>query len=446
MSVHKFSSAYKPYSKRLLLLGSGELGKELLLEAHKWGLETHAVARYEHAPAAQVAHFSYVIDMKDETSLRELVNHVKPTYIVPEIESINVDALQALENEGYNVVPSAKAVYYTMDRERIRRLAHEKFKLITSNHKFATTYEEFVEAVKNIGFPCIVKPVMSSSGKGQSVMQSLEDVENAWLYAHTDCRGGCDRVIVEKFINFDYEVTFMTVRHKDNDGNDTISFCPPIIHKQKDGDFSESWQTYNILANKATAECKKIAKLMVDELGGYGIFGVEFFVKNNVVYFNEMSPRPHDTAMVTLKTQNMSQFELHLRAIMNIPIPSIEAIMPGVSLPLVVRNYNRQINGDVIEIPREIFEMKNVSIYIFGKPYADGRRRMGLVLYCAPTVNIAIKKLEEIKKQVQKIFDNKLEGFFINYDSRGYALKIKAENSPLEQDWGGYYILSPEIQ
>jgi phosphoribosylglycinamide formyltransferase 2 len=400
MSFNTFSSAYKPYSKRLLLLGSGELGKELLLEAHKWGLETHAVARYEHAPATQVAHFSYVIDMKDETALRDLVEQVKPTYIVPEIEAINVGALQALENEGYNVVPSAKAVYYTMDRERIRRLAHEKLKLITSNHKFATTYEEFVEAVKDIGFPCIIKPVMSSSGKGQSVMKSMDDVEYAWSYAHTNSRGGCERVIVEKFINFDYEVTLMTIRHRDNDGNDTISFCPPIIHKQKDGDFSESWQTYNILANRAHAECKKIAGLMVNELGGYGIFGVEFFVKENVVYFNEMAPRPHDTAMLTLKTQNMSQFELHLRAIMDIPIPTIEAEMPGVSLPLIVRNYDRQINGDVIEIPRKLFEIKNVSTYIFGKPYADGRRRMGLVLYCAPTISMAIRKLEEIKKMI----------------------------------------------
>jgi len=400
MSVHTFSSAYKPYSKRLLLLGSGELGKELLLEAHKWGIETHAVARYEHAPAAQVAHFNYVIDMKDETALRELVEHVKPTYIVPEIESINIEVLQSLENEGYNVVPSAKAVYYTMDRERIRRLAHEKFKLITSNYKFATTCEEFIEAVKDIGFPCIIKPIMSSSGKGQSVMNSPEDVDEAWSYAHTNCRGGCERVIVEKFVDFNYEVTLMTLRYRDSNGNDTVGFCPPIIHKQKEGDFSESWQTYSILAQRATAECQKIARLMVDELGGYGIFGVEFFVKGNVVYFNEMSPRPHDTAMITLKTQNMSQFELHLRAIMNIPIPKISADMPGVSLPLIVRNHNNSENSDIIQIPTELFEISDVSTYIFGKPHAYGRRRMGLVLYIAPTIGMAIEKLEEIKKMI----------------------------------------------
>jgi len=400
MSVHTFSSAYKPYSKRLLLLGSGELGKELLLEANKWGIETHAVARYKHAPATQVAHFHYVIDMKDETALRELVEHVKPTYIVPEIESINIEVLQSLENEGYNVVPSAKAVYYTMDRERIRRLAHDKFRLITSNHKFATTYEEFVEAVKDIGFPCIIKPVMSSSGKGQRMMNSSKDVDEAWSYAHTNCRGGCDRVIVEKFVDFDYEVTLMTFRHRDSDGKDTVGFCPPIIHKQKEGDFSESWQTYNILAPRATMECQKIAKLMVDELGGYGIFGVEFFIKESIVYFNEMSPRPHDTAMITLKTQNMSQFELHLRAIMNIPIPKINADMPGVSLPLIVRNHNNTENSDIVQIPTKLFEISDVSTYIFGKPYSYGRRRMGLILYVAPTIGMAIEKLEEIKKMI----------------------------------------------
>lgn len=399
MEKQFFSSAYKPYSKRLLLLGSGELGKELLLEAHKWGIETHAVARYERAPATQVAHFHYVIDMKDEDALRQLVEKIKPTYIVPEIESLHIGALQSLENEGYTVVPSAKAVYYTMDRERIRRLAHDKFKLITSNHKFATTYDEFEEAVKDIGTPCFIKPVMSSSGKGQKLItgSSLEEIEGAWKYAHDNCRGGCERVIVEKFIDFDYEVTLMTIRHRDSNDKPIISFCPPIIHKQKDGDFSESWQTYNIIPKNTTNECKKIATMLVNELGGYGIFGVEFFIKGSIVYFNEMSPRPHDTAMLTLKTQNMSQFELHLRAIMNIPIPQIEAHMPGVSLPLIVHNYDRQINGDIIEIPNKLFEIKNISTYIFGKPYAEGRRRMGLVLYSAPTIHMAIQKLEEIK-------------------------------------------------
>jgi len=400
MNLHTFSSAYKPYSTRLLLLGSGELGKELILEAHKWGLETHAVARYNNAPATQVAHFNYVIDMMDENALRELVQKINPTFIVPEIEAINVGVLQSLENEGFNVVPSAKAVYYTMDRERIRRLAHEKFKLITSNHKFATTFEEFTEAAKDIGFPCIIKPVMSSSGKGQKVMYSEGNLKEAWEYAHYNCRGGCDRVIVEKFIEFDYEVTLMTIRHRDREGGDIVSFCPPIIHKQKDGDFCESWQTYNIVPRHATKECEKIAQLIVNELGGYGIFGVEFFIKGGVVYFNEMSPRPHDTAMVTLKTQNMSQFELHLRAIMDIPIPKIEAEMPGVSLPLIVHNYDRNINGDIIELPKQIYENKNMSSYIFGKPYANGRRRMGLLIYVAPTINMAITKLNEIKELI----------------------------------------------
>jgi phosphoribosylglycinamide formyltransferase 2 len=400
MSICTFSSAYKPYSKRLLLLGSGELGKELLLEAHKWGIETHAVARYEGAPAAQVAHFNYVINMRDDHALRELVERVKPTYIVPEIESINVETLQSLENEGYNVVPSAKAVYYTMDRERIRRLAHEKFKLITSNHKFATTYEEFIEAVKDIGYPCIIKPVMSSSGKGQMRVNTAEDVDKSWLYAHENCRGGCDRVIVEKFIQFDYEVTLMTTRHRDINGNDTITFCPPIIHKQKEGDFSESWQTYDVLPMHTINECKKIATLLVNELGGYGIFGVEYFIKGSVVYFNEMAPRPHDTAMITLKTQNMSQFELHLRAIMDIPIPKIDTDMPGVSIPLIVRNHDKQVTSDIIDLPKKLFEISNVSSYIFGKPHANERRRMGLILYVAPTIHMALHKLEQIKAMI----------------------------------------------
>ena len=399
MSKHQFSSPYKPYSTRLLLLGSGELGKELLIEAHKWGIETHAVARYEHAPAAQVAHFNYIINMKDESELRNLVEKIKPTFIVPEIEAINVEALQSFENEGYNVVPSAKAVYYTMDRERIRSLASEQFKLLTSNHKFASSQEEFVEAVRDIGMPCIIKPVMSSSGKGQMRIDTNEDVDIAWSYAHDNCRGGCNKVIIEKVIDFDYEITLMTIRHKNIEGGDTVSFCPPIIHKQKGGDFCESLQTCDILPMHTSKECKKIASLMVNELGGYGIFGVEFFIKEGVIYFNEMSPRPHDTAMITLKTQNMSQFELHLRAMMNIPIPKIYANMPGISMPLIVNN-NKQNNSDVLDIPHELFNIKGVHIYIFGKPYSERRRRMGLIICISSTISDTMNKLQEIKDMI----------------------------------------------
>lgn len=387
-------------SRKLLLLGSGELGKELLLEAHRWGVETYAVARYEGAPATHVAHHSCVIDMTNEQELRKIVQDVQPTYIVPEIEALHIETLLALENEGFNVVPSAKAVYYTMNRERIRRLASEKYKFLTSNYKFAETYEEFVEFVKDIGFPSIVKPVMSSSGKGQSTMRCEKDIEKAWNKAHTECRGGCDKVIIEKMVDFDYELTLMTLRHKDG-----VDFCRPIIHKQKDGDFAQSIQSFSFLTRHAEEECKKIAKLMVDDLGGYGIFGVEFFVKGSNIYFNEMSPRPHDTAMLTIYTQNMSQFELHLRAFMNIPVPKIALRSSGISVPLIVRNSGseNELNmSDVIVLPEKLFKIKDLFIHIFGKPVAIKRRRMGLVVYTGPTLGIVLNMFEgQIKRMVE---------------------------------------------
>ena len=382
-------------SHKLLLLGSGELGKELLLEAHKWGIETHAVARYSGAPATFVAQYSYVIDMTNEQELRKLIAQVNPTYIVPEIESLHVETLLALENEGMNVVPSARAVYYTMNRERIRRLASEKYKILTSNYKFAETYEEFIEAVKDIGLPCIVKPVMSSSGKGQSTIYTLTDVqmESAWNKAHDECRGGCDKVIIERMLDFDYELTLMTLRHKDG-----VDFCKPIIHEQKNGDFAQSIQSMSFLNAHAEQECQKIAKLLVDDLGGYGIFGVEFFIKDNLIYFNEMSPRPHDTAMLTTQTQNMSQYELHIRAFMGIPIPRIELLYSGISVPLIITNNgsrNEEKLSDAIILPKELFLIKGMSIHIFGKPGVVKRRRMGLISYIGPTLGIVLDTYEE---------------------------------------------------
>ena len=387
-------------SRKLLLLGSGELGKELLLEAHRWGFETYAVSRYEGAPATHVAHHSYVIDMTNAQELRKLVQDVQPTHIVPEIEALHIETLVALENEGFNVVPSAKAVYYTMNRERIRRLASEKYKIMTSNYKFAETYDEFVEFVKDIGFPSIVKPVMSSSGQGQSTLMCEEDIEIAWNKAHTECRGGCDKVIIEKMVDFDYELTLMTLRHKDG-----VDFCKPIIHKQKNGDFAQSIQSFSFLTQRVEEECMKIAKLMVDDLGGYGIFGVEFFIKGSNIYFNEMSPRPHDTAMLTSYTQNMSQFELHLRAFMNIPVPKIVLHSSGISVPLIVRNSGdeNELNmSDVIVLPEELFKIKNLSIHIFGKPVAIKRRRMGLLVYTGPTIGILLNAFEgQIKRMIE---------------------------------------------
>lgn len=407
--------------RRLLLLGSGELGKELLIEAHRLGVETHAVARYKGAPASYVAQYNYVIDMTNEQELRKLINVVQPTYIVPEIEAINVETLLSLEEEGMNIVPSAKAIYYTMNRERIRRLASEKYKFLTSNYKFAKTYDEFTEAVKDIGFPCIVKPVMSSSGKGQSTIYEIEDTMRAWNKAHDECRGGCDKVIIERMVDFDYEITLMTVRHKNG-----VDFCSPIVHKQTDGDFSQSMQSSSFLTRNAERECKKISKMLVDELGGYGIFGIEFFIRKGTVYFNEMSPRPHDTAMLTTYTQNMSQFELHLRAIMQIPIPKIELLYPGISVPIIVHNEplvdsNGRLIGrnnnttkydsnssvdmsDIIELPEELFKIKNLYINIFGKPTANKRRRMGLVVYIAPTIGMVLN-----------MFANKITPLISNY-------------------------------
>jgi phosphoribosylglycinamide formyltransferase 2 len=384
MSSFDFSSPLKPYSRRLLLLGSGELGKELVIEAHKWGIETHAVARYEAAPATQVAHFHYVMDMMDPDALRNLVEKVKPTFIVPEIEAINIGILQEFENQGIQVVPSARAVYYSMDRERIRTLVSDKFKLITSNFKFASTYEEFSEAVLDIGFPCVVKPTMSSSGKGQSMIRVTSEIEKAWNIAHEECRGACKKVIIEKFIDFDYEITLMTVRHRFVDDNDIesniVSFCPTIGHRQEGGDFAESWQPQP-MNDKALNECKKVAKMIVDDLGGYGVYGVEFFIKGDIVYFSELSPRPHDTAFLTLKTQNMSQFELHIRAIIGFPIPEIKQLVNGRAKPIILNSYPSQHVTDTIILKKKSnSELENLYIYIFGKPHSIGRRRMGIII------------------------------------------------------------------
>jgi phosphoribosylglycinamide formyltransferase 2 len=400
--MFQFSSPYKSHSKRLLLLGSGELGKELLIEAHKWGIETHAVARYKNAPASQVAHFSYQINMLDKYELKLLVRQVRPDFIVPEIESINIEALLDLEKEGYNIVPSAKAVYYTMDRERIRKLAAEDFGFLTSKYRFAETFEEFTEAVTEIGFPCVVKPTMSSSGYGQSKLMNAQDIETAWTIAHNECRGECRKVIVEEYINFDHEVTLITVKHLDSQGTSTVSFCPPIGHEQKNGDFAKSWQNPELLWKNSLEKCQNLSSYMVNELSGkngFGVFGVEFFLKGSTVYFNEIAPRPHDTAFLTLKTQNMSQFELHIRAILKLPIPKIKLLMSGASVPLVVKEEGTLIERaalDTLNIPKHILELEDTSLYVFGKPYVKKKRRMGIIVTTAPTLGMALQKVNDI--------------------------------------------------
>jgi len=310
---------------KLMMLGSGELGKEVVIEAQRFGIEVIAVDRYADAPAMQVAHRSYVISMKDGAALREIIEKEKPHFIVPEVEAIATDTLVELEKEGHNVIPTARATQLTMDREGIRRLAGEELDLRTSPYKFADSQPEFLVAVEEIGFPCVVKPVMSSSGKGQSVLKEDGDVSRGWQYSQEGARGGSGRVIVEGFVDFDYEITLLTVRHKDG-----TSFCAPVGHRQVGGDYHESWQPQP-MTKTALDQAQAMAKLVTDNLGGYGLFGVEFFVKGDEIYFSEISPRPHDTGMVTMVSQNLSEFALHVRAILNLTVPVIEQRGPSAS-------------------------------------------------------------------------------------------------------------------
>jgi phosphoribosylglycinamide formyltransferase 2 len=364
-------------SQKILLLGSGELGKEVIIEAQRLGLETIAVDRYDHAPAMQVAHRSYVIDMLDRQKLREVIEKEKPDFIVPEIEAIATDELVKLEEEGYRVIPTARAAQLTMDREGIRRLASETLGLPTADYRFADTYEQFAQAVKEMGFPCVVKPLMSSSGKGQSVCRSKDDIERCWAIAMEGGRVQQGRVIVEEFITFESEITLLTVRAV----NGTL-FCPPIGHLQEDGDYIESWQPHE-MTSEQLAEAQRIAVTITDALGGAGIFGVELFLAKDKVYFSEVSPRPHDTGLVTLVSQRLSEFALHVRAILGYPIPEIDLITPGASRPLkAVEEYGEyQLEGvgEALSVPQ-------TQVRVFGKPVTKVGRRMAVTLSAAATV------------------------------------------------------------
>lgn len=367
-------------SKKILLLGSGELGKEVILEAQRLGVETIAVDRYEHAPAMQVAHRSYVIDMLDAERVREIVEKEKPDLIVPEIEAIATSELVKLEEEGFHVIPTARAAKLTMDREGIRRLAAETLQLPTANYQFADTYEEFVQAAKKIGFPCVIKPLMSSSGKGQSVCRSEEQLEECWKIAMEGGRVQNGRVIIEEFIRFDSEITLLTVRTV----NGTL-FCAPIGHIQKDGDYIESWQPHH-MTEQQIQEAKRIAQTITEELGGYGLFGVELFLSEDRVYFSEVSPRPHDTGLVTLATQNLSEFALHVRAILGFPIPEITLVTPGASRPLKSTD---ELNEYTISGLSEALAVPNTQVRIFGKPVTKVGRRVAVTLSSADTVEKA---------------------------------------------------------
>jgi phosphoribosylglycinamide formyltransferase 2 len=373
-------------SKKLLLLGSGELGKEVIIEAQRLGVETIAVDRYEHAPAMQVAHRSYVIDMLDRLALRDIIEREKPDLIVPEIEAIATAELVRLEEEGYRVIPTARAAQLTMDREGIRRLASETLGLPTAGYRFADSYEQFVQAANEMGFPCVVKPLMSSSGKGQSVCRSEADLDRSWTIAMEGGRVQQARVIVEEFISFESEITLLTVRSV----NGTL-FCPPIGHIQKDGDYVESWQPHE-MTDEQLAEAKRIAGVITDALGGAGIFGVELFLAKDKVYFSEVSPRPHDTGLVTLVSQNLSEFALHARAILGYPIPEIYVSSPGASRPLKAE---AEFGSYRIEGAEDAMSVPQTQLRIFGKPVTKVGRRMAVALSTADTVDQARERAKQ---------------------------------------------------
>lgn len=367
------------------MLGSGELGKEVAIELQRYNVEVIACDRYANAPAMQIAHRSYVFNMLDGEALKEIVEREKPDHIIPEVEAIATPMLVELEKEGYNVTPTAKAAFLTMNREGIRRLAAEELGVKTSPYKFASTFDEFKAAVDSIGIPCVVKPIMSSSGHGQSVVKTEDDIEKAWKIAQEGGRAGAGRVIVEGFVKFDYEITLLTVRSISG-----TTFCQPIGHVQVDGDYRYSWQP-QAMSEKALESAKEIAKKVTDALGGYGIFGVELFIKGDEVIFSEVSPRPHDTGMVTMISQDLSEFGLHARALLGLPVPAIRFYRPSASRAIVVEGDTDKIEFDNLE---EVLAEPDVQIRIFGKPEIKGHRRMGVILASADTTEEALAKAE----------------------------------------------------
>mgnify|MGYP006396211987 FL=1 len=367
----RIGTPLKPGATRVLFCGSGELGKEVVIELQRYGVEVIAVDRYENAPAMQVAHRSYVVDMLDGAALRAVIEKERPHLIVPEIEAIATAELVRLEEEGYRVVPTARAVNLTMNREGIRRLAAEELELPTSAYRFAGSREEYLAAVEEIGLPLVVKPVMSSSGKGQSLVRDNAEIEAAWEYAQTGGRAGKGRVIIEGFVDFDYEITLLTVRHRDG-----VSFCDPIGHRQEDGDYRESWQPHP-MAPKALERSMEIARAVADNLGGYGVYGVELFVKGDQVWFSEVSPRPHDTGLVTLMSQDLSEFALHARAILGLPVPVIRQQGSTASAVILPEGESVDVSYSGVELA---LAEPDTQLRLFGKPELKGRRRMGVAL------------------------------------------------------------------
>ncbi len=381
----KIGTTFTKFGKKALLCGSGELGKEVAIELQRYGVQVVALDKYENAPAMHVAHSHHILSMLDGKGLREIIEQERPDYIIPEIEAIATDQLVELEQEGFNVIPTAKATRLTMNREGIRRLAAETLGLPTSPYRFASTFEEFRTAVAEIGFPCIVKPVMSSSGHGQSMLKGENDIETAWHVSQEGGRAGSGKVIVEGFVDFDYEITLLTVRHSAG-----TTFLKPIGHHQVNGDYRESWQP-QAMPQEAIDKAQNIAKAVTDALGGFGIFGVELFVKGNDVIFSEVSPRPHDTGMVTMISQDMSEFALHARAVLGLPVPEVKFHGPSASKAIVVEGDTREYEFCNLD---KVLEEPGVQIRIFGKPEIAGHRRLGVLLATADTVGNALAKVE----------------------------------------------------
>lgn len=385
-----------PSATRVLFLGSGELGKEVVIELQRFGVEVIAVDRYAHAPAMQVAHRSHVINMLDPVQLRQVIEQEQPQLIVPEIEAIATDELVRLEQEGYRVIPTARAAQLTMNREGIRRLAAEELGLRTSPYRFADSYAAFQQAVAELGLPCVIKPVMSSSGKGQSVVRTEADLTAAWDYAQQGGRTGAGRVIVEGLVDFDYEITLLTVRHRDG-----VSFCEPIGHLQIAGDYRESWQPHP-MSPAALAESRRMAEAVTGALGGWGIFGVELFIKGDMVWFSEVSPRPHDTGLVTLISQNLSEFALHARAILGLPIPVIHQRGSAASAVLLVEGDSDQIRyGNLAAALAE----PDTELRLFGKPEVAGQRRMGVALALHDSIDQARERARAAASAVSVSLD-----------------------------------------
>ncbi len=377
---------------KLMLLGAGELGKEVALEAQRLGITVIAVDRYESAPAMQVAHRSHVISMTDGAALRAVVELERPDFIVPEIEAIGTSTLVELEREGFCVIPTARAAQLTMDREGIRRLASEKLGIKTSPYRFATTLDEYWAAVEHIGYPCVVKPIMSSSGKGQSVARDRKSAEQAYQYAQSGGRAGSGKVIVEGFVNFDYEITLLTVRHTGG-----TSFCLPIGHRQVDGDYHESWQPQP-MSEAAYRESERIAQAITEELGGRGLFGVELFIQGDSVYFSEVSPRPHDTGMVTLISQELSEFALHVRAILGFSIGPIRQLGPSASYAILAEGTSQ---APAFEVDSDALAVPDTGLRLFGKPEVLGQRRLGVALARGENIEQARSKAEQVKRCVR---------------------------------------------